>query len=198
MAATTAGVDEIVGGSPTPLAPNGASGSGTSMGGQHLGHVGEGGDEVVGEARVADEAVGHDDLLHHRQAQALGDAALDLAGDLHGVEHLADVLAGRHLHDPHQPEVDVDVDDRPVGGEGVAHVGVALALVVERLGEAVLVHGRRLEGRRPGGLGHREVDPAVGSTRCGPRRRGTRSPSGRPSSRASAERTWSATSRQAR
>jgi len=31
MAAATAAVDEIVGGSPTPLAPNGASGSGCSM-----------------------------------------------------------------------------------------------------------------------------------------------------------------------
>jgi amidase len=31
MAATTAGVDEMVGGSPTPLAPNGAPGSGISM-----------------------------------------------------------------------------------------------------------------------------------------------------------------------
>ena len=30
MAATTAGVDEIIGGSPTPFAPNGASGSGCS------------------------------------------------------------------------------------------------------------------------------------------------------------------------
>ena len=31
IAATTAGVDDIVGGSPTPLAPNGAPGSGSSM-----------------------------------------------------------------------------------------------------------------------------------------------------------------------
>ena len=31
MAATTAAVDEIVGGSPTPLAPNGTPGSGCSI-----------------------------------------------------------------------------------------------------------------------------------------------------------------------
>ena len=31
MAATTAGVEEMAGGSPTPFAPNGASGSGSSM-----------------------------------------------------------------------------------------------------------------------------------------------------------------------
>ena len=31
MAATIAGVDEIVGGSPTPFAPNGAPGSGSSI-----------------------------------------------------------------------------------------------------------------------------------------------------------------------
>ena len=77
---TTAGVDEIVGGSPTPLAPNGAPGSGSSISvASTVGQVERGGDQVVGEARVADAAVVDDELLHHRQPDALGDAALDLA-----------------------------------------------------------------------------------------------------------------------
>ena len=44
-----------------------------------VGHVEERRQQVVGEAGVADAAVDLDDLLHHRQAEALGDAALDLA-----------------------------------------------------------------------------------------------------------------------
>ena len=80
MAATIAGVDEMHGGSPTPLAPSGACGSGSSISvGDDGGHVEHRRQQVVGEAGVADPAVDLDDLLHHRQAEALGDAAFDLA-----------------------------------------------------------------------------------------------------------------------
>ena len=47
--------------------------------GHDVGHVEERRQQVVGEAGVADAPVDLDDLLHHRQPEALGDAALDLA-----------------------------------------------------------------------------------------------------------------------
>ncbi len=82
IAATIAGVDEMVGGSPTPLAPSGAIGSGCSTSAAtHRWHVEHGRQQVVGEAGVADPTVGEDDLLHHGQPETLGDAALDLPDD---------------------------------------------------------------------------------------------------------------------
>ncbi len=81
-ALTTAGVDEIVGGSPTPFAPYGASGSpssSTCM--RHGRHVEDRRDQVVGERRVAQAAVRDQDLLHQREAEALRGPALDLALD---------------------------------------------------------------------------------------------------------------------
>ena len=40
---------------------------------------------------------------------------------------------GGDVHHPHQPELEVDVDDGAVGGARERHVGVALAVGVERL-----------------------------------------------------------------
>ena len=55
-AATTAGVEEIVGGSPTPRRPYGASGSPSSRtSSSHRRHVEHRRDQVVGERRVADQ-----------------------------------------------------------------------------------------------------------------------------------------------
>ena len=134
IAATTAAVDEMVGGSPTPLAPNGAPGSGSSMMAAtvSVGQVERGRDEVVGERRVADPPVVDHDLLHQRQADALGDAALELAEQLERVQDPADVLGGGEVDQADEAELGVDVDHGPVGGEGERHVGVALAVVVER------------------------------------------------------------------
>ena len=68
------------GGSPTPLAPSGACGSGSSISVATTGGMSSiVGKQIVGEAGVADPAVDLDDLLHHRQAETLGDAAFDLA-----------------------------------------------------------------------------------------------------------------------
>ena len=68
-----AGVDEMHGGSPTPLAPSGACGSGSSISvATTVGHVEHRRQQVVGEAGVADAAVDLDDLLHHRQARGPG------------------------------------------------------------------------------------------------------------------------------
>ena len=103
----------------------------------HRRHVEHRRQQVVGEAGVADPPVDLDDLLHQRQPQALGDAALDLAGHRQRVDRPPDVLAGGHLHHLHQPEVGVDVDDGAVGDERERDVAVALPVVVERLGGAV-------------------------------------------------------------
>ena len=140
IAATTAGVDEIVGGSPTPFAPNGAPGSGSSISdGVDGRHVERGRDQVVGEARVAHPPAFEDQLLHHREADALRDAALDLPGHLERVEHPADILRGREVHDPHQAELGIDVDDRAVRRARERHVRVALAVGVEWMREPVVV-----------------------------------------------------------
>ena len=129
IAATIAGVTEMHGGSPTPLAPSGACGSGSSTRvATTVGHVEERRQQVVGEAGVADPPVDLDDLLHHRQPEALGDAALDLADHRQRVERPPDVLAGGDLHHLHQPELGVDVDHGAVGDEGEGGVAVALAV----------------------------------------------------------------------
>ena len=132
-AETIAGVEEIVGGSPTPRSPYGALRVGELQHVElHRRHVEHGRDQVVGERGVADLAVDDLDLLHQREPEALRDAALDLALDRLRVDRLADVLRGRDLDHAHEPELDVDVDHRAVGGERERHVRVALALLVER------------------------------------------------------------------
>ena len=104
----------------------------------HRRHVEDGGDEVVGERRVADQPVDHLDLLHHGQPEALRDTAGDLAAHGERVQGLADVLRGGDLHDLHQAQFHVDVDGGPVRGERVLHVRVALpGTRVERGGRPV-------------------------------------------------------------
>src|SRR5207249_6688885 len=73
--------------------------------------------------------------LHHRQAEALGGAALELA--LHGewVDRLADVLRGGELDDLDQSELGIDVDHCAMRRKCELHVNVRLArLRVEMLG----------------------------------------------------------------
>ena len=75
-------------------------------------HVERRRDQVVREARVRDHAVARQDLLHHREAEPLRRAALDLALDRLPVHRLADVLRRADPHDARQSEVDVHLDDR--------------------------------------------------------------------------------------
>ncbi len=90
------------------------------------------------------------DLLHQRQPEALRDPALDLALDRQRVHRLADVLRGRDLDHPHEPELGVDVDDRAVGGERERHVRVALAAARRAAdGRAVVVLAGRLDRPSP-------------------------------------------------
>ena len=135
-AATTAGVEEMVGGSPMPLAPKGAPGSGSSTKRRHdLGHVQRGGDEVVGEGRVADQrrrSSTISSMIAKPMPWAMPPSTWPIGGA--GVQDPAHVLAGGHLHDAHEAQVGVDVDHGAVGGERERHVGVALAIVVEGVG----------------------------------------------------------------
>ena len=108
-------------------------------------HVEHRRDQVVGEGRVAHEAVDDLDLLHQREAEPLRDAALDLPLDRERVHRLADVLSGRDLDHPHQSQLGVDVDDRAMGGERERHVRVALAELVERDGRPVVVLAGHLD-----------------------------------------------------
>ena len=62
----------------------------------HRRHVEQRGDQVVRERRVAHEPVDHLDLLHHRESEALGAAAVDLAEHGVGVHPEADGLDGHH------------------------------------------------------------------------------------------------------
>ena len=106
-------------------------------------HVERRRDQVVGEARVRDQAVARLDLLHQREPDALRGAALDLALDRERVDRLADVLRGADPDDAGEAELDVDLGDDAHRGHGEGDVG-ALArdlagLGVERRGPRVAV-----------------------------------------------------------
>ena len=134
IAATIAGVLEIVGGSPTPFAPYGASGCGNSMRSHdHRWHVEHRREQVIGERRVPHRAVLQLDLFHHGEAEALRDAALQLADDRERIDRLADILRGRDLHDLHQTGVHVHVDDGTVRREKERDMAVVLGRVVALL-----------------------------------------------------------------
>ena len=68
--------------------------------------------------------------------------------DRQRVQRPADVLGGGDLHDPHQAELEVDVDDGAVGHEGERGVAVALPELVEVGGRAG--GGTRAPPRTPG------------------------------------------------
>ena len=102
---------------------------------------------------VEDPSVGGHDLLHERQSDALGCAALELAQQLDGVHDPADVLGGDEADQADEAELGVDVDHRPVRGEGERDVGIALTVLVEGRGRSVVVLDGLLDGRVAGELG---------------------------------------------
>ena len=135
--------------SPRPLAPKGPSGSGFSMRMEcDLRDVADGGDEVVVQVLGAAGEV----FLHQRQADALGDAAFDLAFGEGGVDGAAEVVGGGELEELDRAEGGVDGELGDLGAVAVDGVGGALAVGVERRGrrvvaflggEDVAVRGRR-------------------------------------------------------
>ena len=150
-AATTAAVETTVGGSPTPLTPYGASGSGSSMSTvSDRRHVERGRDQVVGEARVRDQAVAGLDLLHQREAEALGDPALDLALDRLRVDRAADLLRGADPDDAGEAELDVDLGDDAHRGNRERDVGALAGDLARSRGRAASsAGGGRRARRRP-------------------------------------------------
>ena len=152
MASTMAGVTEMHGGSPTPLAPSGRLRVGLlDEGGDDVGGVEERRQQVVGERRVPDAPVRRctiSSITARPRPWAMPPSIWPI--DRQRVEGPADVLGGGDLHDLHQAELEVDVDDGPMGDEGERRVAVALAVLVELLGGPVVVLDGLLEraGRR--------------------------------------------------
>ncbi len=116
-----------------------------------------------------------------------------------GFRTLPTSMDGGDLQDPDQAELLVDLDHRPLGGEGEADMNVPLPVFVERLRGAVVVDGfaryrlveqlADLEQRPPAGnypsIGEAElgVVGAARRPRPGRGRRAPRAPTRRPSAR---------------
>ena len=141
-----------------------------------LGDVADGGDEVVVQVLGAAGEV----FLHQREADALGDAAFDLAFGEGGVDGAAEVVGGGELEELDGAEGGVDGELGDLGAVAVDGVGDALAVGVEgggrRVvaflgGEDVAVRGRR-GGWRGRGCGRRRRRGGRGRGRGG--RRGRR------------------------
>ena len=94
------------------------------------GQVHAGGHDVVGHLVVGEAALLVDTFFVEGVADALGDAAFNLAGREDGVEDLADFLQGVEVGDGSGVGGGVDGDLGDVDGPGVGGVGVALVLVV--------------------------------------------------------------------
>src|SRR5215813_6133149 len=77
-------------------------------------------------------------LLHQREADALGDPAMDLAFHLRRVDRPADVVRGGDLQELGRTELEIHRELGELRGEPVGRVGRAPAVRVER-------HGRRAE-----------------------------------------------------
>ena len=92
-------------------------------------HVADGGDEIVVQVLAASGR----ELLHQRHADALGDAALDLAFDQDRIDGAADVMCRRDLEDLHGAEIEIDL-----------HLGEVSAIAIDGVGNALPV---RIEGR---------------------------------------------------
>ena len=87
-----------------------------------------GGHDVVGHLVVAHVAVLVDALFVEGVADALGDAAFDLALGEDGMDDLADLLQGVEVCDRGGVGAGVDGDLGDVDGPGVGGVGVAVVL----------------------------------------------------------------------
>ena len=96
--------------------------------------VADGGDEVVVQVVGAAGEV----FLHEREADALGDAALDLAFGEGGVDGAAEVVGGGELQELHGAEGGVDGELGDLGAVAVDGVGGALAVGVEGGGGRVV------------------------------------------------------------
>ena len=136
MALRIAGAVGISACSPTPLAPKGPAGRGIlDQDAVDRRHVADGGDQVV----VQVLAAAGEEFLHQREADALGDAALDLALDEGRVDGAADIVRGDDLQDPRRAEIAIDLELGEMRAEAVDRIRLALAVRIEG-------RRRRIEG----------------------------------------------------
>src|SRR3546814_4217142 len=70
-------------------------------------------------------------LFHQREAEALGDAAMDLALHQRRVHRAADVVGSGHAQHLHRAEVEIDRHLGDLRGKAVGRIGAALAVGVE-------------------------------------------------------------------
>ena len=133
-------------------------------------HVADGRDQIV----VQILGAAGDVFLHQRHADALRDAALDLAFDQQRVDRLADIVRGGDLDQLHRAELQVDLEFGDLRAIAIDGVGLALALGVERqrrrivgfLGaedEAVGIGSQRGEIDAAGGFALADDDQAAPS-----------------------------------
>ena len=115
-----------------------------------LGHVADGRDQIVVQVLGAAGQV----FLHQRQAEPLRDAAFDLAFDQGRIDRLADIVRGHDAQHLHRAQLDIDLDDRHLRGEGIGRIRHALPVGIER-------RGRRIERA----LAHQRADLARSSAR---------------------------------
>src|SRR2546430_4057451 len=113
--------------------------------GHHRRHVERRRQQVIGEGRVAHEPVAKLHLLHHREPEALCDAAFDLTDDGDGIDRLPDVLRRRDLNDLHEARVHVDVDDGAMRREEKGDVALVLRLWIASFGVAVAMRDRLVD-----------------------------------------------------
>ncbi len=126
MALRMAGAGPSMGSSPMPLAPKAPWGDGDLFEGDVDGReVGAGGHDVVGHLVVGEVAVAPEALLVESVADALGDAAFDLAGGEDGMEDFADFLERVEVGDGCGVGGGVDGDFGDVDGPGVGGIGFA-------------------------------------------------------------------------
>ena len=99
----------------------------------HGWHIANRGDEIV----VQVLGTAGDEFLDQRQAQALGDAAVDLPFHQGRVDGPADVVGGHDRGYFAGAEADVDLHLGHLRGKAVRGVGDALAVLVERRGRRI-------------------------------------------------------------
>src|SRR5579859_6464573 len=113
-----------------------------------VGHIADGRQDVIGEAGIHDFAIFHHYFFHQRHADALGNAALNLAEDLIGVDGFANVVAGDVTLNCHFTSFRIDenlarVASKKVGNES-AHALAGLRVLGHR---GWLVYAHRFQGK---------------------------------------------------
>ena len=94
----------------------------------HRRHVADRRDQIV----VQILGAAGDVFFHQRHADALRDAALDLALDQQRVDRAADIVRGGDLHQLHRAELHVDFELGDLRAPAIDGIGFALALLVQR------------------------------------------------------------------